>query len=331
MKIRILLCFALFTNLAHAQFSYLSDRRFFAVNELIGYDFKPAMKEIKGQTQEELSPGDYSFGVTQNNLYVKGEGIEGVYSINNMQPADYGYKLLLMNARDARLQGHLKVILNKYNMVEALIFKRSPSEEEIIFYQAAISTKLKDQEKAYFTDRGELVFPSPDSIWGKKIYPFLRIHNDQAVQERLRMADSTSISFLEVITIEDKDAKKKKKDKATDETAPADSTVVDTALVVTDTAGLAADPNKKVKIIKEYFVVVRSIVQFDDGAREDKTWKYPVRRVSEKEDKQAGQQEERFQWEFINDKKEKIVLYLNGDRTVSTMHIGEKTYLVRGF
>ena len=27
--------------------------------------------------------------------------------------AEYGYKLLLINARDARLQGHLKVIQNK--------------------------------------------------------------------------------------------------------------------------------------------------------------------------------------------------------------------------
>ena len=268
------------------------------------------------------------FGITHTNLYVKGEGLEGVYNINNMQPEDFGFKLTLMNARDARLQGHLKVILNKYNMVEALIFKRSPSDKETIFYLPAIPTKLRDDEKTFFTDRGEFVIQEPDSIWGKKFYPFFRIHTQDKVQERLRMKDSTSISFVEEITIEEKDVKKRKKDKDPVVGIATDSVEVVATEMPADSA--AANPDKKVKIIKEYFVVVRSIVQFEDGMKEDKSWKYPVKRISEKEDKQAGQQEERYQWEFVNDKKENIILYLNGDHTVSTMIINDKTYKMRG-
>lgn len=327
MKKNFLLIFSLLATWALAQHSYISDRRFYTPDELIGYDFKPAVKEVPNERQEDLDPGEYSFGITQSHLYVKGEGIEGVYNVNNMQPEEYGFKLTLMNARDARLQGHLKVIVNKYGMVETLIFKRAPTDKETIFYLPAIPGQVKEQEKAYFTDRGELAIMHPDSIWGKSFHPFLRKHNADRVQERLRMKDSTTISFVVETTIVEKEVKKKKKDEAA---APAaDSLAVVAAATPVDSA--AAGPEKKVKIIKEYFVVERSIVQMEDGQREDKTWKYPVKRISDKEDAQAGEQEERFQWEFINDKKEKIVLYLNGDHTVSSMIINDRTYLMRGF
>ncbi len=328
MKTNLLLIFSLLTLWAQAQHSYISDRRFFAPDELIGYDFKPAVKEVPNERQEDIEPGEYSFGITHTNLYVKGEGLEGVYNINNMQPEEYGFKLTLMNARDARLQGHLKVILNKYSMVETLIFKRSPTDKETIFYLPAIPSQVKEQEKTFFTDRGEMAIEHPDSVWGKKFQPFLRIHTADRVQERLRIKDSTMISFIEEITIEEKEVKKKKKDSA----APvADSLATDVAVAPAADSAAATNPDKKVKITKQYYVVERSIVQFEDGQREDKSWKYPVKRISDKEDKLAGEQEERFQWEFVNDKKDKIILYINGDHTVSSMVINEKRYLMRGF
>ncbi len=334
LKIKLLFLFLVSAIWVQAQYSYITDRRFYEPDDFVGYDFKPSVMEIPNQKKQDLDPGEFSFGITFNNLYVKGGDIQGVYNINNIHPEDYGYKLLLMNARDARLQGHLKIIQNKYGMVEMLVFKRSPDDKEVIFYLPLIPERLKEQEKAYFTDRGELVIEESDSLWGKKFYPFFRIHNDAKVQERLQMRDSASISFLETITIEEKDKKKKKSkgepelaDVAID-TIPA---VMDSLTHFADSTELISDPDKKVKIIKEYFVIVRSIVQYEDGLREDKTWKYPIRRVSEKEDKKAGLQEERYLWEFINDKKELIQLYLNGDHTVSSMHIGEKTYQMRGF
>lgn len=331
MKSNILFFFLTLSTLAQAQYTYISDRRFFGTDDLVGYDFKPAVKEIPNESREDIDAGKYSFGISFNNLYVKGDGIEGVYNINNIHPEEYGFKLLLMNARDARLQGHLKVIINKYNMVEALIFKRSPTDKEIIFYQSAIPGKLNDEEKAYFTDRGELVIESTDSLWGKTFYPFLRIHKDANVQERLKMKDSTSITFIETITVVEKDAKKKKKSKE----EGAGESPVDSLTLRIDEAGadsiLAGDPDKKVKITKEYFVVVQSILQYKDGQRENTTEKYPIRKINEKEDAEAGLQEEKYLWEFVTDNKTKIHLYLNGDHTVSTFEVGEKVYLMRGF
>ena len=120
----LLLC-AVMTLQAQSMFSYITDKRFKDPSDLVGYNFVPNFMEIPDETEGDLDPGDYSFGISQNNLYVQGEEISGVYSLNNINPTEYGYKLLLMNARDPRIQGHLKVILNKYAQVDALVFKRS--------------------------------------------------------------------------------------------------------------------------------------------------------------------------------------------------------------
>ncbi|MEK7254645.1 MAG: hypothetical protein AAB316_07875, partial [Bacteroidota bacterium] len=307
MKIAQMLLALLFAAQLHAQYTYISDRRFFEPDDLVGYDFKPGMMEVpQEEAQTEIDAGEYSFGVTYSNLYVKGGKIQGVYNINNIAPEEYGFKLALMNARDARLQGHLKVVVNKNHMVESLIFKRSPNEKETIFYLLPIPTKVKEQETNWFTDRGELVIEHKDSLWGRHFRPFLRVHTGSKVQERLRQKDSTSVRFLEVVTIEEKDSKKKKQKEETVAATPATPPPPtpegesDMPPASTDTIGTA--DGKKVKIIKEYFVIVRSILTYEDGTKEDKTWQYPVKKIVEREDEKAGLQEEKFQWEFVTDK-----------------------------
>lgn len=328
-SILLLSCFIFSTLQAQYGYTYISDRRFTALEDLVGYDFRPIKMEIKDKTEQDLSPGEFSFGISFNNLYVEGEGITGVYNINNIQPAEYGYKLLLMNARDARLQGHLKLILNKYSMVEALIFRRAPQEPEIIFYQAPISTKLNNMEREYFTDRGELIIEDTDSLWGKSIYPFFRIHLDRNVQEPLDMGDSTSITFIKEIIIEEKEKKKKSKKNQEEEVIAAteESPNVENKQEVVENDMT----EKKVKIIKKYFIEIRSILQYDDGIRKDKVEKIEIKKIVEREDKYAKMEEERFQIELHNSKGEKIYLYLRGDRTASTFEVGNRLFLMRGY
>ncbi len=350
--LNVLLFCIFFSFLAEAQYgyTYISDRRFYRVEDLVGYDFRPHKKEIPNVGEENLNPGEYSFGISFNNLYVEGEGIRGVYNINNISPTEYGYKLLLINARDARLQGHLKVIMNKYNMVEALIFKRSPKDQETIYYLAPIPNKLNDRERDYFTDRGELIIEKTDSLWGKTVYPFLRIHLDRNVQEPLDLGDSTSISFVQEIVIELKEKEKKKKGKKGEKQEGEEEELLLTAKSVElDTLPQEQKPyepplgvvlheinekyidKSKYKITKEYFVVVRSILQYEDGMREDKSWKYPIKKVVEREDELAKMHEERFQVEFSSTKAESIYLYLTGDKAVSTFEIDNQMFLMRGF
>lgn len=331
-------------------YTYISDRRFYRVEDLVGYDFRPSKKEIPNVSEEDLNPGEYSFGISFNNLFVEGEGVRGVYNINNISPTEYGYKLLLINARDARLQGHLKVIMNKYNMVEALIFKRSPKEEETIYYLEPISKKLNERERNYFTDRGEMIIEKTDSLWGKTIYPFIRIHLDRNVQEPLDLGDSTSISFVREIVVELKEKEKKKKGKkGKEEVAEEEVEQVEIDSMQVDSLSDRPAPyepplgvvlyeldekyvdKSKYKITKEYFVVVRSILQYEDGMKEDKTWKYPIKKVVEREDELAKMHEERFQVEFTSPKAEGIYLYLTGDKTVSTFEVENQMFLMRGF
>ncbi|MCR9287192.1 hypothetical protein OAF63_05225 [Saprospiraceae bacterium] len=336
-----------FIPLMNAQhgYTYISDRRFFSPEDLVGYDFKPDRMEVPNVSEKNLTPGEYSFGVNFNNLFIEGEGIRGVFNINNISPTEYGFKLLLINARDARLQGHLKIIQNKWGMVEALIYKRSPTDKETIFYLPPIPGKLNTQERDYFTDRGELVIEHTDSLWGKTFYPFFRIHLEKNIQEPLEISDSTSVTFIRTITLELKEKEKKKKEKKNREIEVlTEDAVQDTLEQTTETEEysfidgqeISSSEEKhvdqsKYKIIKKYAVEVRSILQYEDGTKEDKKWNYPIRKVVEREDELAKMDEERFQIDISSDKGKQIYLYLTGDKTVSTFEFNNQLFLMRGF
>lgn len=311
MKPILLLALSALPLLAFAQrdYTYVSDRNFFDVETLLGYDFRPYQVEVPDRMERTIRPGEYSFGITRSHLYVEGAEIKGVYQVNSIQPAEYGFILNTINARDARLSGHLKVILNKYSQAEAVVFRRSPNDPEMIFFLAVIPDKLRKEEGTFFTDWDELKLPTPDSLWGKSIAPFFRNHLETGVQERLQMSDSTFISFEEIITIEEK----------TKEIPAADSLSSDTVIVV------------KSKEIREYFVVVRSILQYDDGSREDKTLRYPIKKIVEKEFKTPTLHEERYLWECTLDKGEPMQIFLNARRAATAIRIDGKKYEVRGY
>ncbi len=335
------LCFVLFLMLsnfleAQSTYSYISDRKFTDPSDLIGYNFLPNAMEVPNQREEEIEPGAYSFGVTLNNLYVNGEDIKGVYSVNNINPTEYGYKLNLMNARDPTIQGHLKIILNKYSYVDALVFKRSRKDEEMIFYQSPIPKKVLLTEKEYFTDRYDTLVENIDSIWGKAVQPFFQIHTTKNVQQRMQKSDSLKISFIETVTIIDKTKKKKKKRKKDEEEVAEvdqeEATEVDGEAEEELTEKEKKKRKKKIKIIKKYSIEVRAIVKYEDGSIEDKKEVYQIKKVAELEDDTAPPGGERFQLEFDTDKKGKsIFLYLTPERTISSLEIGAKRYLMRGF
>ncbi len=349
--------------IAQQDFTFISDRKFFTPNSLIGYDFCPNYMEIPNQTEEELSPGEYSFGISKNNLYVDGGDLKGVYSVNNINPTEYGYKLVLMNARDPRIQGHLKVILNRKAQVEALVFKKSNKEPEIIFFQAQIPKGLQAREEEYFTDRFDIQLEEQDSIWGMEFHPFLRIHQDQGgIQERLQIADSTKISFVEKITVIEKKKKKKKRKKKDDSeeliTEEEEGGEVSEETVITELAEEEvpqADPGAfppveesedmesaleedqkekvKVKIIKEYFIVVRSILTFEDGTTEDRVEEVPIKQKFTLYQTESNGDPTIAPYEFeISPKKGKtpILMHLTKNKTVSSIEINGKRYMMRG-
>ena len=307
-------------------YTYVSDRRFPDVEDLIGYDFRPEIIEIPRVSEEKFRPGEYSFGITLGKLFVEGSDIQGVYQLNNINTTEYGYLLTTVNARNALLTGHLKVILNRYAEVEALIFRRSTDDTEIIFHQARLPEKLESIEEPYFTDRGEIVVEQIDSLWGKQFFPFFRIHSNPKIQERLQVNDSTSVSFVEEVQYLEKKSGRKKREEGPQLTG-------DSLQLFADSLRLA-DPATFDELFKEertYTIVLRSILTYDDGGRADKTWEYPIKKVVEMEDAQAGPDDDRYRLEFDSAKAEVIYLYLTGNRTISWLQIDDKHYLVRGY
>lgn len=164
------------------------------------------MRELPGEPPEEIPVGKYSFGITRANLYVEGPGIQGVYSVNNINTTEYGFIMKLMNARDPTIQGHLKIVVDKIGQVEGLIFKRSNKEKEVIFFLRVIPKDVEEAEAAYFTHKGEKKIENLDSLWtGVHIRPFLRVfYNMGGIQQRILPSDSVYLNFYEITTVEEK-------------------------------------------------------------------------------------------------------------------------------
>ena len=184
--------FISFKAASQETFSHINERTFKDPTDLIGYNFRPFKMEIPGNYNPTMvKAGEYSFGITRGRLYVNGNReIEGLYEINNIEPANYGYRILLLNSRNPSDRGHLKIILNKYAEAESVIFKKGKKGQEVIFHLPDAKKNVLDQEKKYFTDLGEITVEHSDSLWGQRIFPYIRIDQQANIQSRLYEVDS---------------------------------------------------------------------------------------------------------------------------------------------
>lgn len=307
-------------------YTYVTDRKFMDPTDLLGWQFRPEEMEIPEVSKKRVLPGDYRFGITQNNLFVEGDEIAGVYSINNMTPTEYGYILNLMNARNPTMQGHLKVILNKNRQADAVVFKRSPREKELVFWLPLLSEKEFQVEKDFFTDRRELFLPDIDSLWGQGIYPFLLIDRASGKQQRLTIDDSTYLHFSREIAYTIKDKKKRKKEEVslvdslglTAEDLLADSLLMEEAGVMVESR--IAD-----------FLRFKTRLIYDDGGTKWVDQQLEVRKVLERTDRKAQDGGEKYLWEIELKNGDRVNLYLDTYRFVSSIEWGERQYLMRGF
>lgn len=409
---------------AQDNFSFFTDRRFFEPHDLIGYQFVPNKMEIPKESKSTLKAGQVSFGITNKNLYVKGEGVKGVYNINNINSTDYGYILNLLDPRNPASKGHLKVILTKGAYADALVFKKDVNEKEIIFVLPDISEKAKISEKAYFTDWGEMMLEFPEDIWGQTIRPFIRITKNPKIQQRLFASDSVKITFEHLITeidktkatkeemlamieestegkpadvvkeevVEEKEEMVKVAEESNDSpffsnpapkeeeesssspffsspTVKKEETTNDSPFFTSpkkeekavsteqesdigeiaeerEVVDLELDPDAvppigeeeikadkirkgKVKIIENYFIKIKSFVQYDDGTSEIKEDAYPIKKWVERADENAKPGEEKFQIEFQGEKGKVFHLYLTTERTIARFEWNNQNLLVR--
>lgn len=324
----LLFCQNLFSQ---KSYSYVADRRFKDPTDLLGFNFRPFEKEIKGSSKSEIAPGAVTFGITRQNLFVEGDNIAGVYNINNINPTEFGFKLLLLDARNPAEQGHLKVILNGGKQAVALVFKKGTKSPEIIFHIADLPEELGKKEAQFFTDKGELLIENKDSLWGKNILPFLRLHQNSGIQERLLMSDSMRLYFYETVEIIDKTKKKKESGKKAEAAQKVENQEVATdSLAIAAVDSLAPDP-KKIKIVKRHFVRVKGLYKYEDGSQQLKSEDFEIKNVAWREDKRAINPDDHFLVEIELDKHTPILLFLNDRQRVSYLEIDDLRYLMRGY
>jgi hypothetical protein len=300
---------------AQNAYSYVSDRSFKQITDIIGWQFAPSQEEVKGNYKRNLNAGDVAFGVTMNNLYVTGKNIQGVYSINNMVPTNFGFQLQLMNANNPTLQGHLKIILDNNRQAYGLLFKRSPKDPEILYELPDIPKHIEEREKEYFSDKNEVIVPHIDSLWTKGFRPFYSFNGDNRIQRRIQISDDVFFTFSMKTTIIDK-TKKKDKDK--------------TPTAVTDTVK-TNDPSK-IKIVKEYFLKVHFKNKLQNNEIEEKTVDYTFEKFDWKEDSRApANAPDRFRITLKPKNGAEMAIYLNANKAISFIDMDGFRYAVRGF
>ncbi len=196
-------------------YSYITDRKFFVPDDFIGYTFFPSEIEYTDGDKDEVKPGEIGFAISPQDLMITGGEFKGIYSIVSIDAARFGFLLKLMDARSPTDQGHLKVILDGKNNVDAFVFKKSRDKQEVIFYQERINGDLAEAEKKYFTDRNEVVLVEPDSLWGTRVNPFLRVSRKE--QDRIERADSVYFEFVKEVVSKEKPPKPEVKEEAEEE------------------------------------------------------------------------------------------------------------------
>jgi len=333
----ILLSFTICVGSAQIEYSYKSEKIVRDIDDLVGYNFRPFKVEIPGSYEpKEIEAGEFSFGITRTRLYVSGDkDIRGLYAIKNIKPEMYGFKLQLIDPTNPNSWGHLKVILNKLQEVEAIIFKKAKKATEYIFHLPDATASQLQKEEVFFTDTEELTVEDVDSLWGMKIHPYFRVNTADGFQNRIYEMDETVISFEEVVSTKEKKKKffrkkkKKKKEEPIDELKEESTEEPKESIDETTGESLPAEETKE--YVKEYFVKVSAVILDAEGKEEKVDWTFPVKEIEEREDASAKKNEERFQLAIKISKRKEIYLYLKEDRTITSFEAKGIKYLVRGF
>lgn len=300
MKLRFLiicLFLAVVGKAQEKQFTFVTDRKFTASSDLLGYTFIPAFvvypdkEDIENSAEVDLGIGEFSFGISPSYLYIQGQDIEGVYSINSINPTEYGFIIATMNARNPMIQGHLKITLNNKSQVEALIFKKSTDTKEVVYKLAEIPEYLEELEADYFTNKDNAPVTT-DIIWNREFRPFVRIGEEQ---QRLRIEDSTVIAItLDTIKIQ----------------------------------------KKKKEIIEiERFITISYEGFDDDGNRKKYELRYEVKNLKERVSREESAIDDKYLIEVeVKGLPEKyIYFYLNQKRAVSSIELGPNRFIIRGY
>lgn len=303
---------------AQSRYTYVEDFTFNDPTELFGYRFVPIEHEIPKSSRNELSPGDYSFGITANNVYLDLGGNKQVYNIQSINPTEFGFQITILNASNIAQAGHLKIVLDGKNQARALVFKPSEKTQEEIFHLAEIDEFTKEKEETHFTDIIDLPVDHIDSIWNKEVFPYTLVDELTPLRQVMNIQDSLHFRFYEELLITEK--KKNLKDSFVN-------------LETFDYKSISEDSLKAlgdyIKVSHEQFVDFNEAIMQENGDYKMLSKTMIINKIDEKEDSTAKGLQERFMIEFQFKKSPPMYVFLTEFRTVSSIEYMGKQYKCR--
>ena len=196
------------------EFSYVEDNKFYSGQDVYGYTFVPNKgKMTSAHYSNPIPKGAVHLEVTSTGLIVtervkfKPNGIvPGVtkaatykLSIPRIDKTSFGYELRLVDMKNADLQGHLKIVINKDNHAVTVAFKPSPAEAERTYYLPNTPKDIIQRDSKFFTHKQDMDATSLDDYWGKTLYPFAILFDqyDYRAFKRIYPDDRITVKFEE--------------------------------------------------------------------------------------------------------------------------------------
>jgi hypothetical protein len=321
-KWSVLLLTILMCSMTQGQnrYSYVEDLSFSDPTDFFGYQFVPAQKEIPRSSKFDLGPGDYSFGITANNVYVKYGPDKILYNTQSIQPTEYGYLLSLLNASNIAQKGHLKIILDRAGQARALVLKKEELADEEIYHLPQLDDFIKRRDREFYTDVIDLVIEKEDSLWNKEAYPYFMDDFAAPLRTVLQIKDTISFSFYEDIVIEEK--KKNRKDSV----PVVDPETFDYKSVSQDSLDQLSE---YISVDHKKFLAFHYAEQQENGDYIMKENRHIIEKIKEKEDETARGLQERYMWELDLKKGGPIYLFFTEYRSLSSIEYEGRIYKMR--
>ena len=301
MKIFTTLLFSLFIvgNIsAQFHYSYISDKRFQSPEELLGYELKPNTivfpnpDNPKRNQEVPLNPGDITFRATRNYLIVDGDAYPDYKGAYSVNSINPERYGYKLDLMNARNPSiQGHLKIILNNKSEIDAYIFQPSpKEKEVVFYQAKIPSKINKQEETYFTDWGEVIINDTSLWGTTVYPFFEL---EKTQRRLLPEDSLNITFQ-----------------------------VDTVIV-------NKKKNKKKAI---YTVIVRYNEKNQDGDFELKTAEFPIDKIVERESRNPQDKDIRFRIEFSVKKLQsgKVLIYLDENRSVHSVWIGQTNYTMRG-
>lgn len=198
------------------RYSLVEDHQFLYTSDLYGYQFIPSEGKMStAHYADEIDAGVVIFKmfrgyiiVDERARYTPG-GIVGPPTdakpyelhIEKINTTNYGYDIKLIDPENEELQGYLKLIKDGLSRIDIIKFRPSMADAEHTYFVQHTSKEQLDADSKFFTHDEDLTVKTTEELWGKTLYPFLRIDNysnlDARKVRRIFKEDEVIVKFEE--------------------------------------------------------------------------------------------------------------------------------------